>query len=151
MKTLLKKALLILFLSAFIVPSLAQQNATTTFAYDANGNRIIRQIDFAKFSENGKDFGNETPNLPYIEDALGRIQISVFPNPTQDKVNLTVLDNPSHEQLQVLVASQTGQVLRKKTITDQQELIDLSGYSSGIYFLELTNKEEKHVWKIVKH
>ncbi len=150
MKAHLKKTLIFLFLSAIFVPSHAQHFSTATFNYDDNGNRIIRCISFSKKIENGKNVENENSFLPKIEEVINEIQISVFPNPTQDKVNLTVENNPFNKPLHVLIASPTGQVLQQKTLTNRQDVFDLSGQSPGIYFLELISGEEKQVWKISK-
>jgi len=151
MKTIVEKAVLIFLLTISAVSGLAQQNGIVTFGYDANGNRILRSLSFSKVNENGKNVECENQNLSNAEDFFEHMEISIYPNPTQDKVNLTVANNPMETPLFVTLVTTTGDVIEKKQMTFGNELFDLSNQASGIYFLELMVGLEKHTWKIIKN
>ena len=150
MKTRIEKAVLVFLLIVIAVSGLAQQNGIVTFGYDANGNRILRSLSFSEVNENGKNSEYESPTISNAEDFFEHMEIGIYPNPTQDKVNLTVANNPMETPLYVTLVNATGEVIENKRMTIGNELFDLSNQASGIYFLELMVDGEKHIWKVIK-
>jgi len=85
-----------------------------------------------------------------IENANINLEMSAFPNPTDDNLILTINDI-EFSNVKFKLVDATGKFLLEKKITDNQTTIDLSNYSSGIYFLNIQKgKSEIKSFKIIK-
>ncbi|MFK7969824.1 MAG: PKD domain-containing protein [Bacteroidia bacterium] len=83
-------------------------------------------------------------------DALEN-NISLFPNPTKDIVNVNVRD--LHSSTFVYLTNTQGKVLYSETIAPTSEAsirIDLSSHASGMYLLTLRNEEGMLTRKVLK-
>lgn len=85
-------------------------------------------------------------SVEIIENApLDRIKIS--PNPSNGLVNIDFKD-PS--QITLKVFSTIGKLIFEDQITDANYQFELKG-ESGMYFLELSSKNEKQIYKVLKN
>lgn len=77
---------------------------------------------------------------------------SVFPNPTQNTLNIN-FNNESLSNLKIEIVNTTGQIVYNTTIHDRTNEItlDIETLDSGIYFLVVYNHEKKHIQKLVKY
>jgi hypothetical protein len=83
-----------------------------------------------------------------IEDV---IQVKIYPNPANDILNLEIDVNGYNELKYELLNSQ-GMLISNSIIkTDRlyNETIDISGYSKGIYYLRIYNRNLIHVSKVI--
>ena len=151
MRTYLTKAILFLLLTVAFVPCLAQQSGTVSFAYDANGNRITRSINIRKVSENGKDIEAISPMLMEATDIFANTKVSIFPNPTKDKVYLFVESDEEEHVLQMRLTNIAGALIQERCLIVDAESIDLTSLPCGVYLLQLATATEIHVWKIIKN
>jgi hypothetical protein len=81
--------------------------------------------------------------------------LNVFPNPTQDFINLnyTLSQNSS---LTIEIVNLNGQLVKRMAFGNLQngfhtQLIDISELASGIYQLNLVNNQNVVSQKLVKH
>ena len=72
--------------------------------------------------------------------------IQIFPNPTS---GLIQIDGKNLDDLEVRVWKNTGRIIKDYQITEYGQ-IDLSLMPSGLYFLELRNKDQVIIKKIIK-
>ncbi len=73
------------------------------------------------------------------------------PNPVTDKVKIDLKTLTNHGAILFLRNSLGEMVWRKKLSRGQLSVeIDLSAYSSGIYFIEISEKNRKHLAQVVK-
>ena len=79
-------------------------------------------------------------NGPLSNDDFENNQVTIYPNPTQSKINLSL--NYSKDIYYELI-SPLGQQLMTGTITSSNEEIDISHLPSNIYFLKLGNQVHK--------
>ena len=86
--------------------------------------------------------------LVSTEDLLME-DIRVYPNPTMD--NLTLSLDIATGDYDYQIYNQSGELIRRERINSDNEEIDFSPYSSGLYFMKVL-KEEKYsrTVKIVK-
>ena len=124
----------------------AQQTQTVTFAYDLDGNRTNREILFGRM-ERTSDANEEL--FPSAKDSFETMEVSLYPNPTNDKVFVEIKGDTS-EKAEATLTHISGAVLEKRILTNSLESFDLSGQASGIYLLKLTVDNETHVWKVIK-
>ena len=82
-------------------------------------------------------------NGPLSVNEFDNIQVNIYPNPTQSKINLSL--NFSKE-VDYELFSPLGKQLMNGTFTSSNEEIDLSNLPSNIYFLKVGNQ----VFKILK-
>jgi hypothetical protein len=78
-------------------------------------------------------------NLIGINEIIAENGIAVFPNPNTG--SFTVYN--SNAQADLSVYNIIGEEIYSRKITSAQEYIDIAAVSSGIYFVELKNKDDK--------
>ena len=72
--------------------------------------------------------------------------ISLYPNPTSSKVNIS-----STEKVEVVqLLDMQGRVLQIQAANEKQATIDLTGKAKGIYFLKVSTEKGTAIEKIVK-
>jgi hypothetical protein len=78
--------------------------------------------------------------LNKIDGKTNRMEISIYPNPTQDYINISSKNEPSLSSISIYDA--TGKLVTQ--IKDRQGLtrVKLSNYAKGIYFLVLSTETE---------
>ena len=79
-------------------------------------------------------------NGPLSTDDFENNQVTIYPNPTQSKINLSL--NYAKE-VHYKLFSPLGKQLMTGTITSSNEVIDISHLPSNIYFLKLGNQVHK--------
>jgi len=79
------------------------------------------------------------------------INIDISPNPTTDLLNISIQTIGQAGQLELKIYNSIGQKLIDKICYSTREDIDVSGLSSGIYFVEIGNSEGRAVKKFIKN
>ena len=122
-----------------------------TYGYDAAGNRVTRLRVACGFSSkmDETDSSNYQPSEHGQQDTLfSEIEVSVFPNPTSGKF---MLDFTQYlEFIQVIVVSNTGQVMLDQKTAGQQIPIDISNLSAGLYYIKLYTTKKEFAKIVVK-
>lgn len=103
----------------------------------------------------GVGFVNGTAKITVLEplaaeDVSAEI-IKVFPNPANEQVVVELLPN-SAKQIVVSLSSNSGKVLEERKIkvgSDYQQVLYLSDYPAGIYFVKTTLDQKVFVKKII--
>ena len=147
MKTRFTKILLTLFIIFSIVPCLAQQRSTVTFNYDANGNRIIRQIEIGG-NKGGTD--NSADIVSPSIDTFETVSIALYPNPTNGQFSIVIHGDKENANLLAIITTMTGEVIVEKNNCVNSEHFDLTQQPAGVYLLRLTVGQESHVWRVIK-
>ncbi len=120
-----------------------------TFAYDASGNRISREIVFqAPIINQTIDSTqiNETPFYEYFKDAI----VTLYPNPTAGKLKVEIKAENQNEIKNISVFDQVGRLVYSSPSSENIIYIDLTNESKGNYVLKITLGNIERVWKIVK-
>jgi hypothetical protein len=68
-------------------------------------------------------------------------QISVYPNPSSDILNIEVGGGTTFDDLKIRLFNSTGTLLYTQTFSNSSITIDLSNFVTGIYFLEVASNE----------
>ena len=79
-------------------------------------------------------------NGPLSTDDFDNNQVTIYPNPTQSKINLSL---KYAKEVHYKLFSPLGKQLMTGTITSSNEEIDISHLPSNIYFLKLGNQVHK--------
>ncbi len=73
--------------------------------------------------------------------------INVYPNPTNGIINFEFANNNVQ---QIIISDITGKMIIEKVDIQQNEIIDLSNFESGIYIIKIQTDNEIFTTKIVK-
>jgi len=150
MRNRLKTSIALATLLLAMVSSHAQ-NAIVNFGYDANGNRISRTLTVAKVEEKGKS-DDITTTLDFISEetnAFGGATVSIYPNPTHDKLTVSIQGLRENHVKACLIAT-TGAILIQQELCKDVHDLDLSSLPSGMYLLQLSASNMTQILKIIK-
>lgn len=145
MRTFMTKAIIIILLAVAAMPCLAQQNDMVSFSYDANGNRILRQIELG-----GEGKGAKGDEISSYFDSFESMSVKLYPNPTEGKFSIEIDGTGESGLLHATLSTTTGEVISEKVISGQKTDFDLTQKPVGVYLLRLSMKGESHVWKVIR-
>lgn len=143
----------IMFLGLWLLLSVAafSQTAEVHFSYDANGNRTSRTLTVRKVEDNGIPV--DTPESQGFADVIaatfGRATLSIFPNPTHDKLTV-VLEGVDDETIASLITV-AGTVIRQCRLVEGSHDFNLADLPPGVYLLHLSAPSMSQTWKIIKN
>ncbi len=91
----------------------------------------------------------EVTNVTSVENIGNNRYVSIYPNPVSD---FAEVHNMAGMPVQVAVMSVEGRELSKEKISGTAARIDMSGYSSGVYILQVRGNKDQllQVEKIIK-
>ena len=112
------------------------------------------------FSSSDVDDETRTPRLEICYSTttgitfLNGSALHIFPNPTSNLVSIQA-KLPINEPIQLLIRDALGHIVLAKSYSISgygiQENIDVSGWSAGVYFIELHGKAASLTGKLVKY
>lgn len=130
-------------------------NNASIFVFNATNNmsNLCIQVDDKVAATNGYPGWSISPGTVYEESCPGlsineflKESISLYPNPTKNKVFLDTEINVSYHLINI-----QGQEMFKGYLDVGMNEMDLSGLPQGLYFLNLESPDGKYVKKIMKN
>ncbi|MFO0479543.1 MAG: S8 family serine peptidase [Bacteroidota bacterium] len=127
------------FPTAAIAPSgsstfSVQLNATSVGTYSGSLTFVNGDVANSPFSVNIS--GTVTANTVGLNEMTYEKGISIYPNPANNKLNVSTITNFNNASISLYDV--TGKlVMKKNNIDGQTQNIDISQYSSGLYFVEI--------------
>jgi N-acetylneuraminic acid mutarotase len=100
---------------------------------------------FYRLKMSDKD-GTVTYSQTIVLYTVAAAGLSVYPNPTHGSIILRLKDN-SLLNTPLKLLSIDGRLIRQYLITEQQQQLDLTGLSNGVYLLQFTNGSTVKVLK----
>lgn len=85
----------------------------------------------------------DTLAIPLTVFAVNTDKIKIYPNPTNQLLYIEVTDNNEHT---IILFDSKGSRLHTKQFSGEVTKLDLSDISSGVYYIEVHNTEQK-VWR----
>ncbi len=92
-------------------------------------------------------------SIPMNTIEVSKLSCLAFPNPTGDQISLSI-QSPQLLPINISVCNALGQSLLKKDLAPSHQVlfeVNMDKWRSGIYFITISNKEEKIVQKIIKY
>ena len=77
--------------------------------------------------------------------------ITVYPNPTSDKITIDI-NNSKAEKITISLTNVLGQevfVRQQSVAINAKEVIDITAFAKGVYFLEIESKNGRFLEKVV--
>lgn len=84
-----------------------------------------------------------------VQENPTQLVFNVFPNPAQDKINITFVNN-TLERSKVEMLNAMGQIVYSSEVSAGDTEISISDFQSGLYFVKLTTGQKSAIKKIVK-
>lgn len=136
------------FIEIATVPAAGNSSSTREYQYtDMNIHRLNSPVMFYRLKQvdNDNHFKySSIVRLTYLDNSIN--PSIVYPNPTNGQINILIGD-PKQVGTEATITDVNGRIVKKIKITSANQLIDLSSFVNGLYFVRLKNKE---VLKIVK-
>jgi len=121
-----------------------------SFDYDANGNRIEREVMWIP----SKMAYSEMPNDSIIEKSginiIEKDDIKIYPNPTKGDLKVELNTTSDIQKVQINIISIKGQLLYNTDVMQKTYNLDLSSFVRGAYILIMQVNDKKYEWKIIK-
>lgn len=128
-------------------------NPTSIVGIDVTTGEEVSETPFDFNQSNGAFFGHfyfggQTAQLLATDDFLAETDITVYPNPTSD-----ILQVAGNSISRIQVYSVTGQELVNSEYTNENSVqLNVSDYSKGVYFLKVfTNNQASNTLKFIKN
>lgn len=141
----MKNRILPLLLFAFSTGLLYGQNVS--YAYDAAGNRIRREITLP--ASNTRSASEQEETLVYSE-MLSDIEVRIYPNPTEGLLTVEIRNLPDKQTADILLYNLSGKLITMRNKIENFVEVDLSSQPAGIYLLKIVSGEYGTEWKIIK-
>ncbi len=85
-----------------------------------------------------------------VEDKMNSNEVTLYPNPTSDKVSLEIHSNLLNKDLEFEVIDIFGRrVISKRKVINKSEVVDFSTLQAGIYFIQFTIEKGYFIKKVV--
>jgi hypothetical protein len=116
-----------------------------TYFIKRDKDSLTYKLTFDKFSNVPSQIivFNIKTYLPKMNTGVSNIadlnrEVSLFPNPTEQMVNVSIPSLSGKEQVAVSIIDMTGKVVSSTSIIGNNTQIDLSGFNKGLYFIILS-------------
>lgn len=86
---------------------------------------------------------------PVSVSAPKSIKWSVYPNPANNYLNIS-LENLQTDKIEYMIYDTSGRILQNSILSAENEQIDVSGLSAGVYILELSLNGQKAKKQFIK-
>ena len=128
------------FLNGAAISGATSQTYTAT----ANGNYYVVITNASGCTSQSATVAVTTTG---VNESAEKIKFNIYPNPAKDHVNIETEDNSRYI---IYITNPLGQQVLRKTLLKKLE-IDLSGFSKGVYAIEVRNENEikYHTQKII--
>lgn len=117
---------------------------TISYAYDAAGNRIKRQIVLQSRATESVD------TTFFISENLVKKEIKIYPNPTKGHLKIQISNYENDNDCTFKLYDMSGKCLLAIKGEGEFNIIDISSFTPSLYMLEIEIGEEKSMWKIIK-
>lgn len=116
----------------------------THFPKDQQGCRV----DFPESSvKDVQEFFKQNTHPVGIDSDRPRENIEIYPNPADDQIHIQI--GRSGDESTLTLVDVRGKVLAERTLRGNSASIDVSGFSSGIYFVQLKQDDQVTNHKVV--
>ncbi|MEO8085253.1 MAG: T9SS type A sorting domain-containing protein [Bacteroidota bacterium] len=138
----MKKSFLLILIST-LASTYGYAQPHFTFTSDPSGNRTSRIF---------YPFRLANPSDSIKEDELQtKYGLSVYPNPTMESINIVIPNLDDDAEAWVILYDEQGNQLFSDSKKSKQQIIQLSSYAVGIYFLEIKIGRDKLSYRIQKN
>lgn len=142
MKLILSIFILVIFYTVGYAQSLPSNTCGIVYSYDAAGNRTQRTY----ICNNGLRTEAITPE----KENTGEIMqvTALYPNPTTGQFRVTF--TKGLQQAQVTFIDLGGHVVQQRTVSGNLVNFDVSSFPAGMYWIKITDGDNRLMFKVIK-
>lgn len=137
----------------FLLSSFLSFSQTTcpeiTFSYDASGNRIQRKLIIINCNPLSQRTNADTTHT--TKDTTAQMKAKVFPNPTQDKINIELEETKDVIESTILLFDVSGKKIYSEITALNRLQIDITGLNAGIYSLKIIRGKNQAAYSVLKN
>jgi len=115
------------------------------YAYDPAGNRVYREYVILRLSANTAGSNQED-----AEKLKEEMDIEIFPNPTDDVLNVSINNFDANKKITLEVYDSVGKLLQTSRVTSSSFRINFMEYKSGIYHVGILVDKKSLFYQILK-
>lgn len=108
------------------------------------GKTSVSAIDFVQKNDLIYPKGGSPTNISSVTKADG---LSIYPNPSKDFV---IIESSNNRFSKVQIINTVGQVIKQENLKSGVNKIELSGITSGMYYLLISGPQDARSMKIIK-
>ena len=104
-----------------------------------------------KISNTVREMLIDSSTISSIVDYKGFLEykITVFPNPTNNSINLIIKDNDANAINDISIFNVMNKKIYQNLISTNQTIIDLSSFAKGIYFIKVQSGDKIYTDKVI--
>jgi len=115
------------------------------YTYDSAGNRVYREYVILRLSANTAGSNQED-----AEKLKEEMDIEIFPNPTDDVLNVSINNFDANKKITLEVYDSVGKLLQTSRVTSSSFRINFMEYKSGIYHVGILVDKKSLFYQILK-
>jgi hypothetical protein len=126
------------------------------FVYDNAGNCVLKYKTVVMSAPSRAPKSNEdeapknSPENQPLEDKIGEIKITLFPNPTKGFLILEFENKNAETTVNYILTDINGRQIESGKSADNPLNLNLSSYAAGAYLLRISINNKKEIYKIIK-
>ncbi|NOY38045.1 MAG: T9SS type A sorting domain-containing protein [Chlorobi bacterium] len=147
--------IILIYCTTLFLPLFGQ--SSFDYLYDPAGNRISRTVVVGGGTEKSLSIFDPSTGkvkdeaiLKSLEEQLGEIKITVYPNPNRGEMVVQIQNLPRKVSSSVKVYDAGGKLIMEKKNLQPYTQVDITGSPPGIYFLKISIGKEVSEWKVIK-
>ncbi|TAH27258.1 MAG: T9SS C-terminal target domain-containing protein [Cytophagales bacterium] len=117
------------------------------FAFIAGDNRN----DVIASATAAKNLFNTTIKPTSIENSVEKETINLFPNPSNELINLTLSNLKTDAPIPIKIENSIGQIQLESTVLPGQNTININNLAKGVYFIKLQLGDKMVLEKFLKY
>ena len=147
-----------ILLNCFLIIGCSVNSQTSVhYTYDNAGNRTSRTVSVGGGSQKSLSIYDpntgkvkDEKNLKSLEEKLGDMTITVYPNPNRGQMVVKVENLPAGAATELKVYNTAGKlVFSKKPLLPYTD-VDITGAPPGTYIMKIFIGKDESVWKVIK-
>lgn len=152
----LKKIKLIFILSFVIISSVCEaqiiQQDKVEFTYDVAGNRIKRKRLGVAAPDDpaGPAFRMQNETTAILNEEKDTIIVTAYPNPVTSNLSVVFELLPPKADVSIKVTDYSGREMLNIKQTQTTENLNLEGFATGIYIVNVTINDKPKLLKVIK-
>lgn len=127
-----------------LIDTITASSVTFTAITEGSSNNIYPDINTIEIDDRSGcvDF------IGGIAENAETMGINIFPNPATKII--TIESEKDFKEAQLTIYNTKTKLVLQQSLQQKHHEIDISGFSSGIYFVKITSNNTTGVWKVVK-